>query len=79
MILPGVILTAAAQTGDVHRRCSELAVLVDRRDGLRSGDGFVPDSRRHADPALFLPRRRGRRSMSARHRGRRRASRPALG
>jgi len=29
-------------------------VLVGLRDGLRSGDIFVPGSRRHADPASFL-------------------------
>jgi hypothetical protein len=29
-------------------------VLVGLRDGLRSGDVFVPGSRRYADPASFL-------------------------
>jgi hypothetical protein len=31
-----------------------LAVLVGLRDGLRSGDVFVPGSQRYADPASFL-------------------------
>jgi hypothetical protein len=45
-------LVAAEQAGDVtaYRRYWELAVLV----GLRSGDVFVPGSRRYADPASFL-------------------------
>nr|WP_241825592.1 hypothetical protein [Micromonospora sp. CB01531] len=49
-------LAAADQAGDViaYRRYWELAVLVGLRDGLRSGDGFVPASRRYADPASFL-------------------------
>jgi TnpA family transposase len=37
-----------------HRHYWELAVLVGLRDGLRSGDIFVPGSRRYADPASFL-------------------------
>lgn len=49
-------LAAAEQAGDVtaYRRYWELAVLVGLRDGLRSGDVFVPGSRRYADPASFL-------------------------
>lgn len=49
-------LVAAEQAGDVtaYRRYWELAVLVGLRDGLRSGDVFVPGSRRYADPASFL-------------------------
>jgi TnpA family transposase len=49
-------LVAAEQAGDVtaYRRYWELAVLVGLRDGLRSGDIFVPGSRRYADPASFL-------------------------
>ncbi|MCN0150779.1 Tn3 family transposase [Salinispora arenicola] len=49
-------LVAAEQAGDVtaYRRYWKLAVLVGLRDGLRSGDVFVPGSRRHADPASFL-------------------------
>lgn len=49
-------LVAAEQVGDVtaYRRYWELAVLVGLRDGLRSGDVFVPGSRRYADPASFL-------------------------
>jgi len=49
-------LVAAEQAGDVtvYRRCWALAVLAGLRDGLRSGDVFVPGSRRYADPASFL-------------------------
>jgi hypothetical protein len=49
-------LVAAEQAGDVtaYRRNRELAVLIGLRDGLRSGDVFVPGSRRYADPASFL-------------------------
>jgi Tn3 transposase DDE domain len=49
-------LAAAAEAGDAtaYRRYWELAVLVGLRDGLRSGDVFVPGSRRYADPAWFL-------------------------
>jgi TnpA family transposase len=49
-------LVAAEQAGDVtaYRRYWELAVLVGLRDGLRSGDVYVPGSRRYADPASFL-------------------------
>jgi TnpA family transposase len=49
-------LATAAEAGDViaYRRYWELCVLVGLRDGLRSGDVFVPGSRRYADPASFL-------------------------
>ncbi|MFI2577420.1 Tn3 family transposase [Streptomyces rochei] len=49
-------LAAAAESGDVtaYRHYWELCVLVALRDGLRSGDVFVPGSRRYADPASFL-------------------------
>ncbi|MBC8989600.1 Tn3 family transposase [Micromonospora chalcea] len=49
-------LVATEQSGDVtaYRRYWEIAVLVGLRDGLRSGDVFVPGSRRYADPASFL-------------------------
>ncbi|MFY1615451.1 Tn3 family transposase [Micromonospora sp. WMMD736] len=49
-------LVATEQAGDVtaYRRYWEIAVLVGLRDGLRSGDVFVPGSRRYADPASFL-------------------------
>jgi len=49
-------LTAAEQAGDVtgYRHYWELCVLLGLRDGLRSGDVFVPGSRRYADPASFL-------------------------
>jgi len=32
----------------------ELCVLMALRDGLRSGDVYVPGSRRYADPASFV-------------------------
>jgi TnpA family transposase len=49
-------LAAATEAGDVtgHRHYWELCVLLALRDGLRSGDVFVPGSRRYADPASFL-------------------------
>ena len=49
-------LVAAGESGDVtaYRHYWELCVLVGLRDGLRSGDVFVPGSRRYADPASFL-------------------------
>jgi TnpA family transposase len=49
-------LAAAAEAGDhtAYRHFWELCVLVALRDGLRSGDVFVPGSRRYADPASFL-------------------------
>ena len=49
-------LQAAGQAGDVtgYRHYWELCVLLALRDGLRSGDVYVPGSRRYADPAAFL-------------------------
>jgi TnpA family transposase len=49
-------LRTATEAGDVtaYRHYWELCVLLSLRDGLRSGDVFVPGSRRYADPALSL-------------------------
>jgi hypothetical protein len=49
-------LAASAEAGDVtgYRHYRELCVLLALRDGLHSGDVFVPGSRRYADPASFL-------------------------
>ncbi len=49
-------LDAAAAAGDAtgYRHYWELCVLLGLRDGLRSGDVYVPGSRRYADPASFL-------------------------
>jgi len=49
-------LGKAAKDGDVtaYRHYWELCVLMALRDGLRSGDVYVPGSRRYADPACFL-------------------------
>ncbi len=49
-------LEQAAQAGDAtgYRHYWELTVLLGLRDGLRSGDVFVPGSRRYADPAAYL-------------------------
>lgn len=49
-------LEKAVKNGDVtaYRHYWELCVLVALRDGLRSGDVYVPGSRRYADPASFL-------------------------
>ena len=49
-------LDSAAKAGDVtgFRHYWELCVLMALRDGLRSGDIYVPGSRRYADPASFL-------------------------
>ena len=61
-------LQTATGRGDViaYRHYWELCVLLALRDGLRSGDVFVPGSHRYADPASFLltpgqwePRRAG--------------------
>jgi TnpA family transposase len=45
-----------ADPGNVtaYRHYWELAVLLGLRDGLRSGDIYVPGSRRYADPVAFL-------------------------
>jgi len=42
------------QDGGISRRYYELAVLWALRSALRSGDIFVPDSRRYADPGSHL-------------------------
>ena len=49
-------LQTATDAGDVtaYRHYWELCVLLSLRDGLRSGDVFVPGSRRYADPSSFL-------------------------
>ena len=52
-------LTQAQRSGDVTacRHYWELCVLLAVRDGLRSGDIYVPGSRRYADPSSYLGRR----------------------
>jgi len=49
-------LEQAAKAKDVtaYRHFWELTVLLGLRDGLRSGDVYVPSSRRYADPASYL-------------------------
>ena len=49
-------LEKTAKDGDVtaYRHYWELCVLMALRDGLRSGDVYVPGSRRYADPVSFL-------------------------
>ena len=49
-------LEKAARDGDVtaYRHYWELCVLMALCDGLRSGDVYVPGSRRYADTACFL-------------------------
>jgi hypothetical protein len=49
-------LEQAAKSSDVtaYRHFWELTVLHGLRDGLRSGDVYVPSSRRYADPASYL-------------------------
>ena len=49
-------LEAAARAANVtaYRHYWELCVLLALRDGLRSGDVWVPGSRRYADPAACL-------------------------
>jgi hypothetical protein len=49
-------LEAAAKAGNVtaYRHYWELCALLALRDGLRSGDVWVPGSRRYADPAAYL-------------------------
>jgi hypothetical protein len=49
-------LEQAAKSRDVtaYRHFWELTVLLGLRDGLRSGDVYVPSSRRYADPASYL-------------------------
>ncbi len=49
-------LDGATKTGDVtgYRHYWELCTLLALRDGLRTGDVFVPGSRRYSDPAAYL-------------------------
>jgi hypothetical protein len=49
-------LDKARKGGDetAYRHYWELCVVLALRDGLRSGDVFVPGSRRYADPATYL-------------------------
>ena len=49
-------LEKARTGGDdtAYRHYWELCVILGLRDGLRSGDVFVPGSRRYADPATYL-------------------------
>jgi hypothetical protein len=49
-------LDTAAKSGNVtaYRHYWELCTLLALRDGLRTGDVFVPGSRRHSDPAAYL-------------------------
>jgi hypothetical protein len=49
-------LEKARAGGDdtAYRHYWELCVILGLRDGLRSGDIFVPGSRRYADPATYL-------------------------
>nr|WP_165977471.1 Tn3 family transposase [Nonomuraea diastatica] len=49
-------LAKARRPGEdtAYRHYWELCVILCLRDGLRSGDVFVPGSRRYADPATYL-------------------------
>ena len=49
-------LAKARKDGDesAYRHYWELCVILGLRDGLRSGDVYVPGSRRYADPATYL-------------------------
>jgi hypothetical protein len=49
-------LAKARKDGDetAYRHYRELCVVLALRDRLRSGDVFVPGSRRYADPATYL-------------------------
>nr|WP_254679021.1 Tn3 family transposase [Arthrobacter sp. 24S4-2] len=49
-------LQDAAESGNTvaYRHYWELCTLLALRDGLRTGDVFVPGSRRYSDPALYL-------------------------
>jgi len=44
----------AAGNATAYRHYWELCVLLGLRDGLRSGDVYVPGSRRYADPTAYL-------------------------
>ncbi|WP_224386186.1 Tn3 family transposase [Pseudonocardia sp. ICBG1293] len=51
----GYLDTAAAnRSATAYRHYWELCVLLALRDGLRTGDVFVPGSRRYSDPAAYL-------------------------
>jgi hypothetical protein len=52
----GGYLDTAAKAGNVtaYRHYWELCTLLALRDGLRTGDVFVPGSRRYSDPAAYL-------------------------
>ncbi len=51
----GYLETAAANgSATAYRHYWELVVLLALRDGLRTGDVFVPGSRRYSDPAAYL-------------------------
>ncbi len=51
----GYLETAAASGNtSAYRHYWELCTLLALRDGLRSGDVFVPGSRRYSDPAAYL-------------------------
>ena len=49
-------LDVAAESGNTsaYRHYWELCTLLALRDGLRTGDVFVPGSRRYSDPAAYL-------------------------
>ncbi len=44
----------AADDATAYRRYLELCVLLCLRDALRSGDVYVPGSRRYANPVAYL-------------------------
>ncbi|MHB8297314.1 MAG: Tn3 family transposase [Dermatophilaceae bacterium] len=46
--------SAKSKDATAYRHFWELTVLLGLRDGLRSGDVYVPSSRRYADPASYL-------------------------
>jgi len=46
--------TGKSRNVTAYRHFWELTVLLGLRDGLRSGDVYVPSSRRYADPASYL-------------------------
>jgi TnpA family transposase len=51
----GYLAKARKSGGDAaYRHYWELCVILGLRDGLRSGDVYVPGSRRYADPATYL-------------------------
>ena len=50
----GYLETAKAGNTSAYRHYWELCTLLALRDGLRTGDVFVPGSRRYSDPAAYL-------------------------